>query len=260
MTEKPIVLVTGGAGGLGEACARLLAPDYRVVVSDIAIGPAERVAQEIGGFAYPCDVGSEDSVRQCVAAAESDVGPIAGLAHFAGVIQERRYTPEEFDQKLWDHIFNVNARGTWLICREVGGRMARRGRGSIVTIASVAGHRSWPTHAYAPSKAAALHITRGLASEWGRSGVRVNSVTPGFTMTPKMREIQATKGWGPERIASQTPLGRWLEPDEIAHAVIFLLSDKASAITGIDIAVDGGWLAGINWSSHSGLPKSRVAQ
>ncbi len=256
-STKPVAFITGGAGGLGEATARLLASDYQVVVSDLDLDACEKVAREIGGVGIVCDVNSAASVAACIAKIESTVGPVDAMAHFAGIIQERRYTPEEFDQDRWDQIFGVNARGTWIVCREVGARMAQRHRGSIVTIASVAGHRSWPTHAYAASKAAVLSITKNLASEWGRSGVRVNSVTPGFTMTPHMRKLQAAKGWTTDRISKQTPLGRWLEPHEIAEGVAFLLSAKASAITGIDLAIDGGWLAGINWGSHSGLPGSR---
>ena len=257
MSDKPVAFVSGGAGGLGESCVRILAPHYKVAIGDVNMAAAEQLAREVDGAAYFCDVGEEQTVKDCVAKIEDELGPIDAFAHFAGLIQERRYSPEEFDQALWDKIMHVNARGTWITCREVGSRMAQRHRGSIVTIASVAGHRSWPTHAYAPSKAMVLHITKGLSSEWGRSGVRVNSVTPGFTLTPKMKEIQAKKGWSTERIASQMPIGRWLEPDEISYAVEFLLSDKASGITGIDLTVDGGWLAGINWHSHAGLPKSR---
>lgn len=257
MSKKPVAFVSGGAGGLGESCARMLAEDYTVAIGDVNMEAAETVAGEIGGIAVRCDVGDAASVATCVATIEDRVGPIDAFAHYAGVIQDRRYPPEEFDQDYWDLIVNVNARGTWLACKEVGSRMALRHRGSIVTIASVAGHRSWPTLAYGPSKAFVLHLTKSLSSEWGKSGLRVNSVTPGFTLTPKMKEIQARKGWSTETIAKQMPIDRWLEPDEISHAVCFLLSDKASGITGIDLTVDGGWLAGINWNSHAGLPKSR---
>ena len=257
MPTKPVAFITGATGGLGEATARLIAPDYTVIVSDLNQESCDRIAAEIDGVGITCDVNNPASVKAAVEHVEATIGPIEAMAHFAGIIQERRFTPEEFDQDTWDRIFSVNARGTWIICREVGSRMALRHSGSIVTIASVAGHRSWPTHAYSPSKAAVLSITKNFASEWGRSGVRVNSVTPGFTMTPHMREIQAAKGWTTDRISKQTPLGRWLEPNEIAEGVAFLLSRKASAITGIDLAIDGGWLAGINWGSHSGLPPSR---
>src|SRR6202012_5604655 len=99
----------------------------------------------------------------------------------AGIIQERAFGPEEFDQDHWDQVQAVNTRGTWLVCRFLGAQMAKRGSGSMGTISSLAGHRAWPTHSYAASKAAVLSLTRGLAVEWGRSGVRVNSISPGFT-------------------------------------------------------------------------------
>jgi NAD(P)-dependent dehydrogenase (short-subunit alcohol dehydrogenase family) len=135
--------------------------------------------------------------------------------------------------------------------------MARRGRGSIVNIASLAGHRAFPTHSYSASKAAVLSLTRGLAVEWGRSGVRVNSISPGFTLTPRLKDIIKLRDWDIDAIAAQTALGRWIEPAEIADAAAFLISEQARAITGIDLPVDAGWLCAINWLSFDGVPSSR---
>jgi NAD(P)-dependent dehydrogenase (short-subunit alcohol dehydrogenase family) len=135
--------------------------------------------------------------------------------------------------------------------------MAKRGHGSIVTIASIAGHRAWPTHSYAASKAAVLSLTRGLAVEWGRSGVRVNSISPGFTLTPRLKELIKARNWDVSTVAAQSALGRWVEPVEIAEAAAFLVSDKASGITGVDLPVDTGWLGGINWLSFNGAPPPR---
>jgi NAD(P)-dependent dehydrogenase (short-subunit alcohol dehydrogenase family) len=136
-------------------------------------------------------------------------------------------------------------------------RMAGRKRGSIVNIASIAGHRGWPTHSYASSKAAVLSLTRSLSVEWGRSGVRVNSVSPGFTLTPKLEELIKHRGWDDSAVADQTALGRWVRPGEISDAVEFLLADRASAITGADLPVDTGWLCGVNWLAFDGIPASR---
>jgi len=257
MSEKPIAIVTGGAGGIGEACVRRIARDFRVVVTDTNLPAAQKIADSISGVAIEADIASERSVADCVTIAEREVGPLDALIMCAGIIQERAFAPEEFEQSDWDQIQTVNTRGTWLVCKEVGTRMARRGRGSIVTVASVAGLRSFPTHSYAASKAAVLSLTRGLAVEWGRSGVRVNSISPGFTLTPRLKELIEVRNWDAGAIGNQTALGRWIDPEEIADAAAFLISDQARAITGIDLPVDAGWLCSINWLSFNGVPPSR---
>jgi NAD(P)-dependent dehydrogenase (short-subunit alcohol dehydrogenase family) len=182
-------MVTGGAGGIGEACVRHLAKTYKIVVIDINEAAVKKIADEVGGVGLACDITSEQSVGACVEAAEKAAGPLAGLLNCAGTVQEKTFAPEEFEVRHWDQVQAINTRGTWLVSREVGARMAKRGKGSIVVIASIAGQRAWPTHSYAASKAATISIARGLAVEWGRSGVRVNSLSPGFTMTPRMKEM-----------------------------------------------------------------------
>ncbi|MBM6594858.1 SDR family NAD(P)-dependent oxidoreductase [Microvirga pudoricolor] len=257
MDTKPIALVTGGAGGIGEACARRLAETHKVVVCDVNEDAAVKVADEIGGIGLACDVTSEADVRSCVDKVDSDVGPLRAMVMCAGIIQERAFSPEEFEQDHWDQVQAVNTRGTWLFCKFAGARMAALGGGSIVTISSVAGHRSWPTHSYAASKAAVMSLTKGLAAEWGRSGVRVNSISPGFTLTPRLKELIKVRNWDTDTLSNQTALGRWVEPDEIADTAAFLVSDMARGITGIDIPVDAGWLCGINWLSFNGVPAAR---
>lgn len=256
--SKRIALVVGGAGGIGEAVSRCLARDFSVVVADVDGTAAETLAGELGGVGLACDIGSEESVRDCVAKAGS-LGTLEAAVVCAGIIQERHFAPEEFDQGHWDHVQSINTRGTWLVCREAGSIMARNGRGSIVNIASISAHRAWPTHSYAASKAAVVSLSRGLAVEWGRSGVRVNSVSPGFTLTPKLKALAKVRKWDSSTIGAQTALGRWVEPSDVGEAVAFLCSDAAAGITGIDLPVDCGWLAGINWLSFNGVPDPRVS-
>ncbi|GEO16696.1 SDR family NAD(P)-dependent oxidoreductase [Microvirga aerophila] len=257
MESRPVALVTGGAGGIGEACARRLAETHRVVVCDLDAGGTQRVAEAIDGVGITCDVTSEKDVRACIDRIDAEVGSLRAMVNCAGIIQERAFPPETFDQDHWDQVQSVNTRGTWLFCRFAGAKMAALGGGSIVTISSVAGHRSWPTHSYAASKAAVLSLTRGLAAEWGRSGVRVNSISPGFTLTPRLKELIKVRDWDTSTIENQTALGRWVEPEEIAEAAAFLVSDSSRGITGIDIPVDAGWLCGINWLSFGGVPEGR---
>ena len=248
MERKPVAFITGGGGGLGHACAARLTRTHHVVVADANLDAALAVAETIDGTGVQCDVTSEASVAECLAQIAAEIGPVHALVTLAGVIQERHFRPEDFAQQDWDKVLDINAKGTWICCRLIGSAMAARGSGVIVTVSSVAGHRSWPTHAYGPSKAAVMSITRNLAAEWGRSGVRVNSVSPGFTRTAKMEELEKSRGVGNHLAIDQSALGRWIRPEEIAAAIAFLVSDDASAITGIDLPVDAGWLCGVNWA------------
>lgn len=248
MLDKPIAFITGGGGGIGRACAQKLTEKYHIVIGEYDPDVAREAAARVGGTGFGCDVTSEASVANCVERIESELGTISALVTLAGVIQERHFSPEDFAQQDWDRVMSVNVKGTWICCRLVGAQMARRGHGSIVTVSSIAGHRSWPTHAYGPSKAAVMNMTQNLATEWGRSGVRVNSISPGFTKTERVEQLELSRGTDNEMLIRQTALGRWIRPEEIAGPIAFLLSDDASAITGIDLAVDAGWLSAVNWS------------
>jgi NAD(P)-dependent dehydrogenase (short-subunit alcohol dehydrogenase family) len=126
-------------------------------------------------------------------------------------------------------------------------------RGAIVNIASVAGMRSMPMHAYAPAKAAVISLTQCLAAEWGPAGVRVNAVSPGFTRTPGLQAAIDRGERDPANLIAMSAMGRMVEGEEIARAVSFLASDDASAITGINLPVDCGWLVTPSWSTYGGL-------
>lgn len=256
--EGHVVAVTGGASGIGEACCRLAArAGARVAVMDIDEKKAEAVAAAIGAdggeaLARRLDVRDADEVEMAIAAVESDLGPIDGLVASAGILQVP-LPPEELSMEAWDDVVAVDQRGVYLSCLSAGRRMAVRGRGSIVTIASIAGMRSMPLHAYAPAKAAVISITQNLAVEWGRSGVRVNAVCPGYTLTPALKEAIDSGKRDPSALEENAALGRLVEPDEIAEGVVFLLSPHARAITGIALPVDGGWLVAPSWHTYGGI-------
>lgn len=251
---KPLVVVTGGASGIGEACCKLLfRRGWAVVVADIAGGPGRAVADRIGGRFHHMDVGDVDAVEAAAAAIEAAHGPVAGLVNSAGVIQPP-LEPEALSIDMWDRIVRIDQRGTYVASVAFGRRMAGRGGGAIVNLASVAGSRSMPLHAYGPAKAAVIAMTATLAAAWGRDGVRVNSVSPGYTLTPALQvEIEAGRR-DVSRLAGNAALGRLVSPAEIAEAAAFLLSPAASAVTGIDLPVDCGWLAGSTWATYGGLP------
>lgn len=252
-----VVLVTGGASGIGaEVCRRATAAGASVIVADLDVPKARELAGEVGGHAIELDVTSEESVAAGVAAAEDAAGPIDVLVTSAGITQPP-LPPEDLDQSIWDRVIDVDLRGTWLCAVAVGRRMAVRGGGSIVTIASIAGMRSMPLHSYTPAKAAVIAMSADLATEWGRSGVRVNSVSPGYVLTPLLQEQIDNGDRDPSNLMESSALGRMVQTHEVADAVCFLASDAASAITGINLPVDAGWLVAPSWKTYRGVPDKR---
>lgn len=248
MERKRTAVVTGGASGIGFACAQALAEaGWRVIVADCNLAGAATMAEAIGGIALQLDVADEAQVRGAAARCWREHGPIDGLVNSAGVLQPP-IAAEDFDMARFDRIMDVNFRGTWLASVAFGTEMARRGQGSIVAIASMATFRALPVHAYAASKAAVVQTVQCLAAEWGRSGVRVNAVSPGYVNTPAMRaQIEAGRR-DERRLAEGAAMGRLVEPIEVGKVVAFLLDDAAGAITGVNLPVDCGWLV----SSHAG--------
>lgn len=255
---QPLTVVTGGASGIGQACVRrLLARGDRVAVLDLP-GMEDRLGELKASVSfYACDVSDEVAVHAVAERVRNELGHVRHLVNSAGIIQQRS-TPEMLDQALWDKVVTVDQRGTYLCCVAFGGAMARQGGGSIVNIASITGSRSVPLHAYAPAKAAVISITQCLAAEWGRSGLRVNSVSPGYTLTPALQEAIDRGDRDPTDLMRVTALGRMVKTEEVADAVEFLTSNRASAITGIDLPVDAGWLAGTPWTTYGGVPEARA--
>ena len=153
----------------------------------------------------------------------------------------------------WDRIVNVHQRGTYMMCAKIGSRMAERRRGSIVNIASVAGMTSAPLHAYGPAKAALISLTQCLATEWGRAGVRVNAVSPGYVSTPGVERGFESGMLQRGDFAEASALGRLVAPEEIANGVLFLASDLASAVTGVTLPIDAGFLVATPWAAYGGV-------
>jgi NAD(P)-dependent dehydrogenase (short-subunit alcohol dehydrogenase family) len=251
--EGPVAVVVGGASGIGAACARELARrGGQVVVTDIDADRARDVAAEFGGRWSMLDVTDEEQVLACAARIEDEVGPVAVLVNSAAVFQAPA-RPERLSAARWESVVRVCQRGVYATCTAFAPAMVSRRAGSIVNIGSVAGVRSLPLHAYGPAKAAVISLSASLAAEWGPSQVRVNCVSPGFSRTEAVqRAIDEGLADGEQRIAG-TALGRLVEPAEVAKAVAFLASDDASAITGINLVVDCGWLAGDSWAAYGGL-------
>jgi NAD(P)-dependent dehydrogenase (short-subunit alcohol dehydrogenase family) len=254
--SKMIAAVTGGASGIGEACAREFARlGYTVAVLDRNSEGAERVANEIGGTAFSLDVGDEAAVETCVAAIEDELGPVDAVVNSAGIIQVP-VRPAELPMSVFDDVVRINQRGLYLCCTAFGHRMVTRGRGAIVNIASISGMVSMPLHAYAPSKAAVISITECLAAEWGPAGVRVNAVSPGYTLTPAVQGAIDRGQRDPAQLSRSAALQRLVDPSEIATVCAFLCSPGASAVTGINVPVDAGLLCGVTWTQYGGMRKA----
>jgi NAD(P)-dependent dehydrogenase (short-subunit alcohol dehydrogenase family) len=247
-----VAVVTGGASGIGAACCReLAARGARIALVD-RDKRVHAVAREVNGRAWVADVADEAALERCADAIEAELGPVEILVNSAGVIQAA-LPPDRLSMASWDEVVRVDQRGTYVAAVVFGTRMAARRCGSIVNIASVAGMRSMPLHAYAPAKAAVIAMTECLAAEWGPAQVRVNAVSPGYTRTPA---LQAAIDKGERDVSAlerNAALGRLVEPAEIARAVAFLASRDAAAITGANLPVDCGWLVAGPWHTYGGL-------
>lgn len=248
-----VYVVTGGASGIGAACAREFANgNGTVVIVDRDFAKAQTIAAEVGGRAYALDVADERAVEACAAEIERDCGPVDVLVNSAGIIQVP-VPPHELPMDRWDDIVRVDQRGTYVACTAFAHAMIARRRGSIVNIASIAGMRSMPLHAYAPAKAAVISMTSCLAAEWGWAGVRVNAVSPGYTLTPALQDAIDRGQRDVSILSANAALRRLVTPEEIARVVAFLASDVASAMTGVNVPVDCGWLAATPWNTYGGL-------
>jgi NAD(P)-dependent dehydrogenase (short-subunit alcohol dehydrogenase family) len=245
------VLVTGAASGIGAAAAEALAEaGMRPVLADIA-----PIAQACDGaivWERRFDIADERQVRVGVDEIERRHGPLYGAVNAAGILG-KMHSPERIRLENWDREMTVDLRGTFLVCREAGARMVHRGRGALVNVASIAGMSSAPAHAYAAAKAGVIQLTTTLAAEWGRRGVRVNAVSPGFTRTPALEAGLASGALTREALTRQSAMGRLVEPAEVAQAIAWLIGPRSSGITGVNLPVDAGFLAGVSWEAYGGF-------
>ncbi len=238
--HQPTAIVTGGASGIGRAVCELLCRDgYRVAVADRDKAGADAVAHHIDGVAFEVNVADEASVAAMFdAAVDALGGTLDALATPAGIADTTPFL--ELDAATFRRVHEVNVIGTFLCVREAAKRMRSGGR--IVTVASVAGKRGGGlsgTAAYAASKGAVLALSRSAARALAPQGITVNCVAPGPTLTPMLDRPFANPGQR-ERVEGMTLLGRSAEASEIAEAIVWLLSPRASYVAGETLTVDGG--------------------
>lgn len=255
MSERRIAVITGGASGIGHATARRFAAEGDIVaVADVNEASAMAVAKELsdaGGqaHAYLLDVSREDSVEDTVEAVEREVGPIGALINSAGLFQNPSGIAE-LPLEQHDALWTVNNRGLFICCRAVARRMIPRGQGAIVNLASSMSYMAWPLTAYSPGKAAVKSLTEILAAEMGEYGIRVNAVAPHGTLTPQIQARIDAGERDPVKLAADNAIPRLIKPEEVAAGIFFLCSDEASAITGVTLPIDCGYLAAHAYRSY----------
>lgn len=248
-------VVIGAASGIGEATAQLFGSrGWRVICADRNAEGSARTAAKIvsaGGVANAAmlDVASEDAVEAFVA----EHGAPDALINSAGLL-ENAVKLTRMPMAEYDAIMDVNLRGSVLVARAFGSAMCQRGAGAIVTLCSMTSVRPSAQPAYAVSKAGLKMLTEIMAAEFGPSGVRVNAVAPGYTMTPAMRQRIDSGERDPSRVLDRSALKRFVEPSDVAEAIHFLCSDAAAAITGAMLPVDCGWIAYSSYSAYAATP------
>ncbi|WP_068073594.1 glucose 1-dehydrogenase [Novosphingobium lentum] len=247
------ILVTGGAAGLGAAFVRRLAQEgAHVIVADVRDVVGRSLAAQTGGSYLHLDVTSEREWQQAMSWAEQELGGLDGLVNNAGIAASTGAEDiEGIELDDLHRIFAVNVDGTVLGCKHALPLMARSGPGAIVNLSSIAALIPAAfVIAYGASKATIAHLTRSVAMHCASRGygIRCNSVHPGQVRTEMMntiidrvgRETSMGLPAAEQVFLDQIPLGKFQEPDDIAHAVLFLLSDEARFITGSQLVVDGG--------------------
>ena len=242
-----VVIITGGVGGIGSATVRRFAVEgAKLVIVDLFQKEGEALASELKDGSYAAtfislDVTDEQQWIRAVDATIERYGRLDILVNAAGIF--RMETVDETDLELWNRIQEVNATGVFLGIKHGAAAMRRSGGGSIVNISSGAGIVGSTTGAaYHASKGAVRLLTKAAAIQYAAVRIRVNSVHPGVTDTPMIRELMADETAGAGFLAG-TPMGRLGKPEEIANAILFLASDEASFITGAELVVDGGFTA-----------------
>ena len=254
-----VVAVIGGGNGIGAATGRLLHErGWRVAFADIDEAAAGAMARECDGFGVRVDVLDAASIAHAAERIESGAGPVYGLVNAAAIFAPQT-RPEELPLDTWQKIADSSYRGTYVCIVEFAKRMSLRGAGAIVNISSMVGERPNHGHAYYSAKAAVNALTVGMAGEWGRSGIRVNAVSPGYVAVPRMVENIRAGNRYPVSPVDMSALGRLVAPAEVAEVISFLLSDRASAVSGANVPVDAGVMAAHGWHVHGGVPPARAA-
>ena len=235
-----VCIVTGGAQGIGEACARRFARENaRVVIADIDDVRGQALAFELGGLYVHCDVGDKTQVDALVAQSIAVFGQIDVLVNNAGIFKAADFL--DVTEADFDAVLRINLKGSFLVGQAVAREMVKSGKGSIINMSSVNAVLTIPTiSSYNVSKGGVNQLTRVMALSLADKGVRVNAVAPGTIATELAAKAVLTSDEAKAKVMSRTPMKRLGQPSEIADTVAYLASDASSYVTGEIIVVDGG--------------------
>jgi NAD(P)-dependent dehydrogenase (short-subunit alcohol dehydrogenase family) len=247
--DGKVVVITGGASGIGKACAvRCAHEGAKVAVCDIQDNMGKEVAANINNEGlsakyYHIDVSKENEVEKMFRNIVSELGLIEGLVNAAGIADPKNDNVPIHEGKLetWERILRVNLIGVLLCTKHALPYMIRAGKGSIVNVSSLTALIALPGVAYTASKGAVLAITRLCAVEYAKYNIRVNSIAPGFVDTPLLQSIWKEDISKAKELERSIPINRLGKPEEVASVITFLLSDDASYITGTNTIIDGGF-------------------
>jgi NAD(P)-dependent dehydrogenase (short-subunit alcohol dehydrogenase family) len=245
--KNKVAIVTGGSFGIGRAAAiAFAARGAKVVITDwVENDETLKIIKSAGGEAIfiKCDVSSDDNVKMMVDKTIAQYDRLDFAFNNAGV--EGLSAPtHECTIENWDRTVDVNLKGVWLCMKYEIPHMLKQGKGAIVNDASIAGLVGFPNiPAYVASKHGVIGLTKNAALEYAKQGIRVNVVCPGVIKTPMIDRFTGKNKEVEKQFESMEPIGRMGQPEEVAEAVMWLCSDASSFVTGLSMAVDGGWVA-----------------
>jgi NAD(P)-dependent dehydrogenase (short-subunit alcohol dehydrogenase family) len=250
MTNLPLLAgkrihVTGAASGIGLGAAQAFERfGAQVLVSDLDPAALESAWPHLApNRRVALNVTDEAQCNSCVDQMVAALGGIDGVFNCAGIADPVQ-PALEVDIEAWQRTLDVHVRGSFCVARAAGRIMVNQGSGSIVLMSSVNGVNGIPRrHAYGPAKAAIAHLARTLTCEWARSNVRVNAVAPTYINTPMIERLRREGKVDIERLERRTPMGRIGSVEDVANAAAYLLSDLSAYVSGVNLPVDGGWLA-----------------
>lgn len=239
--NNKVAIITGGASGIGKQMVQLFQKEgATVIAADINEDTLHEISKLENVHGYKLDVSSDDAWANFAKETKEKFGKIDILVNNAGVSSEKPF--DEIDLEDWDFMMSINGFGPFAGMKHIAPIMAEQGSGSIVNISSYTAQIGQGFNHYSASKGAVRALSKAAATQFGRSGVRVNALFPGIIDTPMTQNLSASKELL-DQLVQATPLQRLGRPDDIANAALFLASDESSFITGSELVIDGGFSA-----------------